>query len=100
MQVIKSAFKIYLIIVLIIILIIAAGCHHNGEYWSNGENNAPLIFDETLETGDLVFSHSILAIEEISNILPLGNLNPPDHTFPTDHIYFLPKGSKDRKSVV
>src|SRR5947207_4792604 len=21
-------------------------------------------------------------------ILPLGNLNPPSHTFPTDHIYF------------
>lgn len=26
---------------------------------------------------------------DIQYILPLGNLNPPDHTIPTDHIYLL-----------
>lgn len=26
--------------------------------------------------------------ERIKNITPLGNLNPSDHTFPTDHMYF------------
>ena len=36
----------------------------------------------------LVFSVSPLDIENITGIVPLGNLNPPSHTFPTDHIYF------------
>ncbi len=81
------------IITSILLLTLMVGCRHDGEYWSNEENNAPPIFDDTLPIRDLVFSHSILAIEEIDNILPLGNLNPPDHTFPTDHIYFLPKES-------
>lgn len=29
-----------------------------------------------------------LALDEFTEIVPLGNLNPPGHTFPTDHIYF------------
>ncbi|NHJ49547.1 MAG: hypothetical protein FK733_17285 [Asgard group archaeon] len=28
-------------------------------------------------------------INKITHIVPLGNLNPPDHTFPTDHMYFI-----------
>ncbi len=28
-----------------------------------------------------------------TNILPLGNLNPSDHTIPTDHLYFMLKGN-------
>jgi len=35
-----------------------------------------------------VFSVSPLDIKYIMGIVPLGNLNPPGHTFPTDHIYF------------
>src|SRR5712672_3030835 len=27
-------------------------------------------------------------LSDIREIAPLGNLNPPGHTFPTDHIYF------------
>jgi hypothetical protein len=29
-----------------------------------------------------------LALDEFTEIVPLGNLNPPGHTFPTDHVYF------------
>jgi hypothetical protein len=29
-------------------------------------------------------------LSDIREIAPLGNLNPPGHTFPTDHIYFYP----------
>jgi len=36
----------------------------------------------------LVFSVSPIPTAAIEFITPLGNLNPPDHTFPTDHIYF------------
>jgi hypothetical protein len=31
-----------------------------------------------------------MALSDIREIAPLGNLNPPGHTFPTDHIYFYP----------
>jgi hypothetical protein len=34
-----------------------------------------------------LFSTSPIAIEDIISLIPLGNLNPPSHTFPTDHIY-------------
>lgn len=35
-----------------------------------------------------VFTVSPLKPTDVLSILPLGNLNPPQHTFPTDHIYF------------
>ena len=31
-----------------------------------------------------------LQLSDIREIAPLGNLNPPGHTFPTDHIYLYP----------
>ncbi len=31
-----------------------------------------------------------IALADIREIGPLGNLNPPGHTFPSDHIYFYP----------
>lgn len=38
--------------------------------------------------GPLVFRASPIDEAEIKFIVPLGNLNPPGHTFPSDHIYF------------
>lgn len=37
-----------------------------------------------------VFTHSPVRADELSHIEPLGALNPPDHTLPTDHIYLHP----------
>lgn len=37
---------------------------------------------------DVVFTDSPLAFENLKHVIPLGNLNPPGHTFPTDHAYF------------
>jgi hypothetical protein len=34
-----------------------------------------------------LFGTSPIALEDIISLIPLGNLNPPSHTFPTDHIY-------------
>lgn len=34
-----------------------------------------------------LFGTSPVALEDIISLIPLGNLNPPAHTFPTDHIY-------------
>jgi hypothetical protein len=36
----------------------------------------------------LVFRAAPIPAVDIAYIQPLGNLNPPGHTFPTDHIYF------------
>jgi hypothetical protein len=35
-----------------------------------------------------VFTVSPLDFDDIAEIITLGNLNPPSHTFPTDHMYF------------
>jgi len=35
-----------------------------------------------------IFTVSPLDTDHIMSIVPLGNVNPPSHTFPTDHIYF------------
>lgn len=42
----------------------------------------------TAAAGPLVFRASPIDQAAIRWITPLGNLNPPDHTLPTDHIYF------------
>jgi hypothetical protein len=34
------------------------------------------------------FTTSIVDIEKLDHIIPLGNLNPPGHTLPTRHMYF------------
>lgn len=34
------------------------------------------------------FTVSHIPISELQNIVPLGNLNPSGHTFPTNHLYF------------
>jgi len=48
--------------------------------------------DGTIEAGlsdcDFVLTASPLDIDSIRYISPLGNLNPPSHVFPTNHIYF------------
>src|SRR5204863_52360 len=41
-----------------------------------------------LPPGPLAFHASPIAPETIRFITPLGNLNPPAHTTPTDHVYF------------
>lgn len=35
-----------------------------------------------------VFTHAPVDLDRVTRIVPLGNLNPPGHTFPTDHAYF------------
>jgi len=38
--------------------------------------------------GEVVFTYSPIPHEQVRRIVPLGNLNPPGHTLPTDHMYF------------
>src|SRR5438874_1141304 len=39
--------------------------------------------------GSAVFSQSPIDVAAVSTITPIGNLNPPDHTLPTNHAYFF-----------
>ncbi len=39
--------------------------------------------------GPITYSVSPLSLDAFSSIMPLGNLNPPSHTFPSNHIYFV-----------
>lgn len=34
------------------------------------------------------FNQAPLDLTKVQNIVPLGNVSPPDHTLPTDHLYF------------
>lgn len=36
----------------------------------------------------VTFTRAVMDTGDFAHIQPLGNLNPPGHTFPTDHIYF------------
>ena len=38
---------------------------------------------------DRPFTYEPVELDRISSIAPLGNLNPPGHTYPTDHIYYF-----------
>ncbi|MEM3452419.1 MAG: hypothetical protein QW835_02170 [Candidatus Hadarchaeum sp.] len=51
-------------------------------------------FDPALPPGELEFTFSPVEIDLIKYIIPLGNLVPPAHTLPTDHIYFVYGGAK------
>jgi hypothetical protein len=39
--------------------------------------------------GTAAFSQSPIDVGVISTLVPIGNLNPPDHTLPTNHAYFF-----------
>ncbi|PXY73456.1 MAG: hypothetical protein CXX81_07590 [Methanobacteriota archaeon] len=48
------------------------------------------VFDDLPECSeDTLFNNEMFDIEEINNIVPLGNYNPPGHTFPTEHMYVV-----------
>lgn len=76
-----------------ILCITSCGCN------DNNNNNNPIdyvetdpltnYFDPTLPAGTIEFTHLILDSDAFSRIIPLGQIKPPAHTFPTDHIYFL-----------
>lgn len=56
---------------------------------SGDDGGTPATAPEASNDGPpLVFSVSPIAVEAIRWITPLGNLNPPAHAVPTDHIYF------------
>ena len=42
-------------------------------------------------TGSPLLTMSPIDLAQVTGVVPLGNLNPPGHTFPTPHLYFYLK---------
>lgn len=53
---------------------------------SSGSSNSTNL--EACSDTNIFFSHSPVSIGDFMGIVPLGNLNPSGHTFPTSHLYF------------
>lgn len=69
-------------------------CGDNHHYEDETDYDSLLtFFDPNLPTGTLEFTDSIMNLSDFDRIIPLGQLNPPGHTFPTDHIYFVLNGT-------
>lgn len=65
--------------------VIGAACGGGG----GGTSTSPTTeAPDPVLTSSLVFTASPIAESAIRWITPLGNLNPPSHALPTDHIYF------------
>lgn len=45
------------------------------------------------------FTHAPLAMPDIDHVIALGNLNPPDHSTPTDHVYLMLRNPKEPAPV-
>ncbi|HEY9226075.1 MAG TPA: hypothetical protein VIP11_05475, partial [Gemmatimonadaceae bacterium] len=51
--------------------------------------------------GTAIFSTPPIALANVAGWVPLGNLNPPGHTFPTDHQYlYLPASARSPVDLV
>ncbi len=42
-----------------------------------------------------VFTHPPVMLDDFVGLIPLGNMDPPPHVFPTDHIYFHPEYNEE-----
>jgi hypothetical protein len=66
------------------LVVMAASCGGT----SSGVPTSPSTGGSGLPQGTLSLTHALVDSAAIRWITPLGNLNPPGHTLPTDHIYF------------
>src|SRR5271157_1918100 len=75
--------------VLVIIIVIIAGGGVGGflAWYYLTNQNVPACTTLT------PFSAYPVNMTKIQSITPLGNLNPPAHTYPTDHMYFYPNAT-------
>lgn len=81
-----------IILLFFVLIFILCGCngHHEDEPYDDNTDDILLsYFDSSLPDGTIEFSHCIVNLEDFDRIIPLGQINPPGHCFPTDHIYFV-----------
>jgi len=77
-------------------LLICAACGGSKTFTPTAPTGSPTTTAGSGATpGTGVFSQSPLDVSVISTIVPIGNLNPPDHTLPTNHSYFFHPSTAD-----
>lgn len=83
--------KKFFVLLFCLFIAIFAGCNNNKGPTNGGQDQDPLdmIFDPSLDDGKIVFEYPLIPLNRIDYIVPLGSLNPPGHTFPTQHVYWL-----------
>ncbi len=78
--------KTVVLVSTVFVFLLMTGCGKN----DNSETSGNLIFDSSLPSGQMIFSALPTDISDSClYIMPLGNLSPPEHTRPSDHIYFV-----------
>lgn len=82
---------VHILIVIIAVVLIAIA----GFFVINSSNNNRIIktvtnkvFTNLPDCEGKQFTTPIVDINKLDSITPLGNLNPPEHTTPTNHMYF------------
>lgn len=88
--------KKIILIVLGVLLLIAGGIFVAFKFFAGGVPVGELtnLIEPSCPDTSL-FSASPIEPEDLVQITPLGNQNPPDHTIPTDHIYMNIKSGKE-----
>jgi|SRR5690554_1988820 len=93
--------KKFFLLTFCLLIIVFSGCSGN-KVPTNGEqyyDPLDLIFDPSLGDGEILFESPVLPIDQLDYIIPLGSLSPHEHTFPTQHIYWVETESETPSEV-
>ncbi len=80
----QNGFSHILVLIIIVLIIVAVGAFVFSRMQSNYVN---VVASLPICQSQSVFSASPLSSGDLAFILPRGNVNPPDHTLPSNHIY-------------
>jgi hypothetical protein len=75
-------FRTWILMLTFLVLLVLTGCNVSITNPTSTVFSAP-------GRSPVTYSVSPLSLDAFSSITPLGNLNPPSHTFPSNHIYFV-----------
>jgi hypothetical protein len=72
------------------VLVVLAGCSQSAPAGptSPSPSGQPTGPAAPAPSASLVFTESPIDLSAVEFVVPIGNLNPPGHTLPTDHAYF------------
>lgn len=72
-----------------VLLLALVGCSQSSPGTPTGPSTAgPVPSGNPAPSATLVFSPLPIDLSAVEFVVPIGNLNPPGHTLPTDHAYF------------
>ncbi len=81
---------IALIILLVLVIAFFALTMPSNGILSNVTRNTPRGIPDC-PADNSIFTHTPVMLDDFTGLVPLGNMDPSSHVFPTDHIYFHPE---------